>query len=85
MATCGDNLLYLELVQRMVALVFLVSDRYVNVLIPFAIICCIHILKRRRLCDNVIFQSCPTVVILDLPALGCPKWYMLQYNAASGL
>ena len=37
--TGGDTLLYLERVQRMVALIWLVSDRYVNVSIQFTMIC----------------------------------------------
>ena len=38
----GDNLLYLELVQRTVALVWFVLHQYVNVSTQFAMICCIQ-------------------------------------------
>ena len=38
-AAGDDNLLYLKLVQRMVALISFIPDRYVNVSIQFAMIC----------------------------------------------
>ena len=49
---------------------------------PHSISVMFDVLKRRRLCFNVICRSCQTVVTLGLQALGRSKWYQLYYNVA---